>query len=163
MLRRRVTSWRLGVPTQRGAATCLGAATQQRSAGSGGGGRTPGTVFHEAADAYIDKVMAVVEAAADKAGENLEDVEFSDGVLSVQTSRGTFVLNKQAPKLQLWLSSPVSGPAHYDMSPAADVVAATVPPPAPSALRWASDRDGHRLDERLTTELSGALGVPVEC
>ena len=145
----------------RTATTCLGAATQHATRGAGSG--TPDTAFHEAADAYIEHVMASVECKSDAAGDRLDDVDVADGVLNVNTSVGTFVLNKQAPKLQLWLSSPVSGPAHYDMAPSAEEVTKMPSAPGPRAQRWVSDRDGHRLDERLSQELTEALGTPVEC
>lgn len=38
------------------------------------------------------------------------------GVLTAVISEafGTYVINKQAPNKQIWLSSPVSGPKRYD-------------------------------------------------
>ncbi len=43
------------------------------------------------------------------------DVVSADGVVNLRLgSRGTYVLNKQTPTRQLWLSSPVSGPWHYE-------------------------------------------------
>ena len=44
------------------------------------------------------------------------DVIFDNGVLTVKVSKevGTYVLNKQSPNRQIWLSSPVSGPKRYD-------------------------------------------------
>ena len=44
--------------------------------------------------------------------------------------RGTFVLNKQAPNLQIWLSSPVSGPLRYYYSS--------------TAVAWLDQRDDDR-------------------
>ncbi len=42
------------------------------------------------------------------------EVDISDGVLNLQVgSAGTFVVSRQTPSRQLWLSSPVSGPWHY--------------------------------------------------
>lgn len=39
------------------------------------------------------------------------DVQYSSGVLTACLGKhGTFVLNKQTPNRQIWLSSPVSGP-----------------------------------------------------
>ena len=41
----------------------------------------------------------------------IEDVNYSSGVLKLDMTNGkTYVLNKQAPNKQLWLSSPFSGP-----------------------------------------------------
>ena len=42
------------------------------------------------------------------------DVSLASGVLTVVIpGHGTYVVNKQAPNRQIWLSSPVSGPARY--------------------------------------------------
>lgn len=41
----------------------------------------------------------------------LDEVVYSDGVLNVIFVDGkTFVVNKQTPNQQIWLSSPLSGP-----------------------------------------------------
>ena len=64
------------------------------------------------------------------------EVDYADGVLNVVVgSLGTFVLNKQAPNLQIWLSSPVSGPLRYDF--------------CASSTSWQNSRDQHDLLERL--------------
>lgn len=44
------------------------------------------------------------------------DVNYSQGVLTVCTGpTGTFVINKQSPNRQIWLSSPTSGPKRFDL------------------------------------------------
>ncbi|XP_075217319.1 frataxin [Lycorma delicatula] len=43
------------------------------------------------------------------------DVTFNDGVLTIQLGEhGTYVINRQTPNRQIWLSSPSSGPKRYD-------------------------------------------------
>ena len=43
------------------------------------------------------------------------DIVLSQGVLTAKCgSHGTFVINKQGPNKQIWLSSPFSGPKRYD-------------------------------------------------
>ena len=42
------------------------------------------------------------------------DPSYSQGVMTLRTSNGTYVINKQPPNRQIWLSSPVSGPKRYD-------------------------------------------------
>jgi frataxin len=43
------------------------------------------------------------------------DVTFGSGVLTVKLGRGgTYVINKQSPNKQIWLSSPTSGPKRFD-------------------------------------------------
>ncbi|CAO1332013.1 unnamed protein product [Diamesa serratosioi] len=46
----------------------------------------------------------------------LADIEYSDGVLTVKLGSkwGTYVINRQTPNRQIWLSSPTSGPKRYD-------------------------------------------------
>ncbi|PAV82884.1 hypothetical protein WR25_21152 [Diploscapter pachys] len=45
------------------------------------------------------------------------DVSYSMGVLTTVVSKeiGTYVINKQSPNRQIWLSSPISGPKRYDL------------------------------------------------
>ena len=68
------------------------------------------------------------------------------GVLTVSLgSKGTFVLNKQAPNKQIWSSSPLSGPVRYDWQQGL----------------WVYQRDGHELMQRFSSELSDLCGAPV--
>jgi frataxin len=45
----------------------------------------------------------------------IEDSHYSDGVLNIEM-RGKmyYVLNKQTPNRQIWLSSPISGPSRFE-------------------------------------------------
>lgn len=65
------------------------------------------------------------------------------GVLTVRLgSHGTYVINKQTPNRQIWLSSPVSGPFRFDYHEG----------------KWVYSRDGHELLQQLQQELQGLLG-----
>ena len=78
----------------------------------------PLDLFHRAADSTLQGIQAVIEDYADEKPAQEIDVECSGDVLNVGLgARGTFVLNKQTPNLQIWLSSPVSGPLRYDFRP----------------------------------------------
>ncbi|MCJ1432821.1 Mitochondrial chaperone Frataxin [Xylographa pallens] len=69
--------------------------------------------YNQLADDYLEAVQQCLEDLSD-ADENVE-VEFSAGVLTVTLPpAGTYVINKQPPNKQIWLSSPVSGPKRYD-------------------------------------------------
>ena len=57
---------------------------------------------------------------------------------------GTYVINKQAPNKQVWLSSPLTGPFRYDYSGQDE--------------SWVYSRDGHTLQDKLSDELSELLG-----
>ena len=71
-----------------------------------------------------------------------------DGVLNVIIgSHGTFVLNKQAPNMQIWLSSPVSGPPRYEFCKA--------------SVTWRNNRDGHELLTILADDFETLTGSPM--
>ena len=73
---------------------------------------------------YLKMTNETLESINDRFSELIEDYQaleggdttLSDGVLTVKLgSHGTYVLNKQTPNKQIWLSSPVSGPYRYDI------------------------------------------------
>lgn len=71
--------------------------------------------FHKLADEILDYIQEKV----DEVGEGLDiegfDIDHAEGVLTIRLgSSGTYVINKQTPNRQIWLSSPVSGPARFD-------------------------------------------------
>ena len=62
---------------------------------------------------------------------------------------GTYVLNKQPPNKQIWLSSPISGPKRYDW-----VVEQKEEDGKPVlSRRWVYLRDGSVLTDLLNEEL----------
>ncbi|KAK2172214.1 hypothetical protein NP493_982g00050 [Ridgeia piscesae] len=67
-----------------------------------------------------------------------------NGVITVQMGggHGTYVINKQTPNKQIWLSSPVSGPKRYDFKEGT----------------WIYRHDGVSLHDTLAAELSSMLG-----
>jgi len=95
-----------------------------------------------AGDDYVALADECLDAILEKADELSDDrddveVELASGVLTLKTPEGTWVLNKQVPNRQLWLSSPVSGPCRYEY------VEGT----------WTHTRDGSSLAELLEREL----------
>jgi frataxin len=87
------------------------------------------------------------------------------GVLTVKLGQhGTYVINKQTPNRQIWLSSPVSGPFRYDHRPpiAADGEGAAAAASAASSPEgsWIYARDSHGLEAKLERELEGLIGRP---
>ncbi|KAI0214327.1 Frataxin, mitochondrial [Lamellibrachia satsuma] len=72
------------------------------------------------------------------------DVLFASGVLTVRIGgrHGTYVINKQTPNKQIWLSSPISGPKRYDFKDGT----------------WIYKHDGVSLHNVLTAEMSSMLG-----
>lgn len=66
-----------------------------------------------------------------------------DGVLTVSlgSNYGTYVINRQSPNKQIWLSSPVSGPKRYDLV-------------QKNGGYWSYKHDGVTLHQLLQEEIS---------
>ena len=114
-------------------------ATRSRVAASG----ATRAASSAAGDDYValaDEALDTILEKADELSDERDDVEceLSSGVLTLKIAgTGTWVINKQVPNRQLWLSSPLSGPCRYEY------VDGT----------WTHTRDGSSLDELLEREL----------
>lgn len=73
---------------------------------------------------------------------------FQSGVLVLKLGNtlGTYVINKQTPNRQIWLSSPFSGPKRYDFVNG----------------QWLYQHDNTKLFELLEQELAKALNVTID-
>ena len=75
------------------------------------------TDYEKYSDETLDTISEYFENVAefDKVPDEF-DVSLESGVLTIHVSKliGTYVINKQAPNMQIWLSSPMSGPKRYD-------------------------------------------------
>ncbi|KAK7009692.1 frataxin mitochondrial [Biomphalaria glabrata] len=76
------------------------------------------------------------------------DCAFGNGVLTVHlgSTEGTYVLNKQTPNKQIWLSSPLSGPKRFDYYEG----------------QWVYLRDGTGLHKLLEEEIFELTGIKVD-
>ncbi|CUS24050.1 LAQU0S13e02168g1_1 [Lachancea quebecensis] len=102
--------------------------------------------YHKSSDSFLDSLQEQLEELSDAYPELLPDVELTQGVMTIEVPAvGTYVVNKQPPNKQIWLSSPVSGPNRFDFY----------------KNRWISLRDGQDLLSLLNLELSGVLPEPV--
>ncbi|KAK9238000.1 hypothetical protein V1525DRAFT_359545 [Lipomyces kononenkoae] len=97
--------------------------------------------YHAFADETLENILVHCEDLADT--EPRIDVELAQGVLTLILPLGTYVINKQPPNKQIWLSSPISGPKRYDLVES----------------QWTDHRDGTTLGNLLRHEISEALGV----
>ncbi|XP_062516862.1 frataxin, mitochondrial-like isoform X2 [Corticium candelabrum] len=100
--------------------------------------------YHTVADQTLDELSDYLEAIQDKGICHPDyDVNVSDGVLTLQLGgdMGTYVINKQTPNKQLWLSSPISGPKRYDFLDG----------------EWVYRHDSISLHTRLSQELANLL------
>ncbi|KAI0639194.1 Frataxin [Trametes polyzona] len=109
----------------------------------------PTHLYHQYADATMDTMLESLENLLDEVGDPEYEVEYSSGVLTLKLGdKGTYVINKQPPNKQIWLSSPFSGPKRYDYAPEQD--------------EWVYARDARSLNDLLNEELSNALGREVD-
>ncbi|KAI0851996.1 Frataxin [Daldinia vernicosa] len=110
--------------------------------------------YHELADEYLDAVLTKFEELQDEYGE--VDVEYSSGVMTVKIpNAGVYVINKQPPNKQIWLSSPISGPKRYDYVQSGE---AQGEKQNIKKGEWVYARDGTTLGDLLLKE----TGVAVE-
>ncbi|PHH53391.1 Frataxin, mitochondrial [Ceratocystis fimbriata CBS 114723] len=125
--------------------------------------------YHELADEYLENVCTKYEDLQDMRED--VDVEyavsvlvraraqdflrscsaltpattFQSGVLTIKFGRvGTYVINKQPPNKQIWLSSPISGPKRYDF---------VADKSHPDGGNWVYLRDGSSMDGLLLAEM----------
>lgn len=64
--------------------------------------------YHQEADHTLDVLCEEFERLVEDVDMDNTDIELSQGVLTLKLgSLGTYVINKQTPNKQLWLSSPV--------------------------------------------------------
>ncbi|KAM9476338.1 frataxin, mitochondrial [Clarias gariepinus] len=101
----------------------------------------PETIYEKLADETLDALAEYFEDLTDESFTGPDyDVVFSSGVLTVKVGgdHGTYVINKQTPNRQIWLSSPTSGPKRYDWT----------------GERWVYTHDGMALHDLLSKEFS---------
>ncbi|XP_008283390.1 frataxin, mitochondrial [Stegastes partitus] len=102
--------------------------------------------YEKLADETLDALADFFEDLTDEAVTGADyDVVFSSGVLTVKVGgdHGTYVINKQTPNKQIWLSSPTSGPKRYDWT----------------GERWVYTHDGVSLHQLLSKEFSIIFNV----
>lgn len=114
--------------------------------------------YHELADEYLDNVVGKFEELQDER-EDI-DVEFSSGVLTISwPDKGTYVINKQPPNKQIWLSSPISGPKRYDWCIFGE---GQNEKEGTAVGDWIYARDGSSLNQVFLEELGVDIDVPGE-
>ncbi|KAI0786020.1 hypothetical protein C8Q75DRAFT_721722, partial [Abortiporus biennis] len=105
--------------------------------------------YHRYSDATMENLLERLEDLIDEIENTQYEVEYSSGVLTLKLGdKGTYVINKQPPNKQIWLSSPISGPQRYDYEEEQD--------------NWIYEREHVVLGDLLNKELSSALGQEVD-
>lgn len=114
----------------------------RRFVSSAGAGALTPLRYHAVADAVLDNLYDSIDVLSDGSNnKNAFDCDYSDGVLTFSTASMTFVLNKQPSLLQIWLSSPISGPWRFNFI----------------NEDWVSKRNNTELHSLISKEVSGIL------
>ncbi|XP_068032234.1 frataxin, mitochondrial isoform X2 [Anomalospiza imberbis] len=107
------------------------------------------TTYEKLAEETLDSLADFFEDLTDKPFTPEDyDVSLGSGVLTVKLGgdMGTYVINKQTPNRQIWLSSPTSGPKRYDWT----------------GRNWVYSHDKVSLHELLSKEFSTALKTKLD-
>ncbi|KAH7532972.1 hypothetical protein FEM48_Zijuj04G0080000 [Ziziphus jujuba var. spinosa] len=105
--------------------------------------------FHKLADSTIHDLQEKLEEYGDNVQADGFDIDYGNEVLTLKLGNlGTYVLNKQTPNRQLWLSSPVSGPSRFDWDR--------------NAQAWVYRRNKANLLKTLESELEQLCGEPIK-
>ncbi|PWN87831.1 Frataxin [Acaromyces ingoldii] len=109
--------------------------------------------YHKLSDRCLDSLTDCLEVLTEEyVGPDAEEfeAEYSSGVLNLRLgSNGTYVINKQPPNKQIWLSSPRSGPKRFDYDRQKDT--------------WFMIKEGElsTMRDLLENELSDIFGKPI--
>lgn len=105
--------------------------------------------YSKASDETLEKLSENLESILEDRYDRGADVRLESGVLTVVVDpSNTYVINKQTPNRQIWLSSPLSGPKRFDLDPTG---------------RWFEKRSKIELNRLLSEELSSLIKSKVEC
>lgn len=114
--------------------------------------------YHQRADEYLGLLMNRLEHQQE--GRQDLEVDYAAGVLEVNiASKGTYVLNKQPPNKQIWLSSPQSGPKRFDWVVTGESMNQKE---GGGVGDWIYLRDGTSLTDLIRKELGIELGTDTD-
>ncbi|XP_057374640.1 frataxin, mitochondrial-like [Daphnia carinata] len=103
--------------------------------------------YEKICEETLENLCETLDQLLEEKYPNKFDVSLANGVLTVQLEQhGTYVINKQTPNRQIWLSSPTSGPKRYDCLNG----------------HWIYSHDKTTLDDLLNREFSDILKQSVK-
>ena len=98
-------------------------------------------IFESIAQKTLNTLLDCID---DELGDEF-DVDLNAGILSIELANGTqYVINKNAPNFEIWMSSPLSGASHYFLED--------------DLKTWVDTRSGCKLLDKLAEELSQSSG-----
>ncbi|GKT32470.1 Frataxin/CyaY like protein [Aduncisulcus paluster] len=102
------------------------------------------SLFVHDADRYLEGIFDQID---DQCERKEIECEYSNGILSIASSKGSLVLNRQIPAREMWLSSPISGPSHWEYK---------------DMSTWKHTLSPELLSDRMASELSKVYGLSVK-
>lgn len=104
--------------------------------------------YQKASDSTLEELSDKLDLILDDRYDQGADVSLNNGVLTVTVDEdNTYVINKQTPNKQIWLSSPLSGPKRFDFL----------------LGQWVERHSKVELKKLLSEELSQLLKEKIEC
>ena len=102
---------------------------------------TDGEIF----ETIAEKTLNILLDRIDEVLGDTFDVDLNGGILNIELENGTqYVINKNAPNYEIWMSSPLSGASHYYLDEDLET--------------WVDTRSGDKFFEKLSQELSQCAG-----
>lgn len=99
-------------------------------------------------DSLAEQTLSAFLDVLDEAIGDVAEVEFDSGILTITLDAGgQFVINKQRPTRQIWMSSPVSGASHFVYDE--------------EEKSWVSTRSDARLAALLAEDVKRKTGISV--
>ncbi|CAA3020413.1 frataxin, mitochondrial [Olea europaea subsp. europaea] len=109
----------------------------------------PEEKYHSLANSTIHDLLEKLEEYGDSLDIDGYDIDYGNEVLTLKLgAAGTYVINKQTPNRQIWMSSPVSGPSRFDWDQ--------------NAQAWIYRRTKGDLMKVLETELEQLCGKSID-
>ena len=72
-------------------------------------------LYDKKANLFLEDLTEQLEAISEEDPTFISSVDSAQGVIEFDLEKvGTYVINKQPPNKQIWLSSPISGPFRFD-------------------------------------------------
>lgn len=98
--------------------------------------------YHNYSNETFDQVLDELDKFFEDNKIMEAEVDEEAGVMEINCSEGTYIINKQPPTKQIWLSSPISGPKRFDYYNGS----------------WICLRDGEKLSNLLQNEMNQMYG-----
>ena len=84
---------------------------------------TNGEIFETIAEKTLNILLDRID---DVLGDEF-DVDLNGGILNIELENGSqYVINKNAPNYEIWMSSPLSGASHYYLEDSPKMTTSTI-------------------------------------